>query len=320
MIVWVKSHSSSQHMKGEILSSWKIWDSIRRRQKRTGIRQKTSLSCDIYIDDAFAVSHRAAASNSAITEFVKTCGAGFLLKNEIEYFNKAWEIRRGRFAPYRRRKGSDKIGVLEKLIDKVDKLIVGGAWLYFLKRQVTASANLCASPICSIWRERLRKKPNRKMCSFYCRWIVWLQKSNSRCRSKNMRHQKHAWRLDGTDIGRQQFSVLDALQGVKNYRLERPLACLSLRFQQRNILAGQCRGEFRGASIIGGGDTDTAIHKAGQSAKMSYISPAAARFWNYWKEKLYPELRAGKIREKKMREWIVAGNWKMHNTIADQSR
>ena len=51
--------------------------------------KKLAALCDVYIDDAFAVSHRAAASNTAITQFVKVCAAGFLLKNEIEYFNKA---------------------------------------------------------------------------------------------------------------------------------------------------------------------------------------------------------------------------------------
>jgi phosphoglycerate kinase len=90
--------------------------------------KKLASLCDIYIDDAFAVSHRAAASNSAITEFVQTCGAGFLLKNEIEYFNKAMgNPARPLCAIIGGAKVSDKIGVLEKLIDKVDKLIAA-AW------------------------------------------------------------------------------------------------------------------------------------------------------------------------------------------------
>jgi phosphoglycerate kinase len=55
--------------------------------------------CDIYIDDAFAVSHRAAASNTAITGFVKVCAAGFLLKNEIEYLNKIMVIPYVRWPP-----------------------------------------------------------------------------------------------------------------------------------------------------------------------------------------------------------------------------
>ena len=97
--------------------------------------KKLASLCDIYIDDAFAVSHRAAASNSAITEFVQTCGAGFLLKNEIEYFNKAMgNPARPLCAIIGGAKVSDKIGVLEKLIDKVDKLIVGGGMAFtFLK-------------------------------------------------------------------------------------------------------------------------------------------------------------------------------------------
>ncbi|HOJ43000.1 MAG TPA: phosphoglycerate kinase, partial [Syntrophorhabdaceae bacterium] len=91
--------------------------------------------CDVYVDDAFAVSHRKAASNTAITEFVKVCVAGFLLKSELIYFNKAMnEPVRPLVAIIGGAKVSDKIGVLDKLVEKVDKLIVGGGMAFtFLK-------------------------------------------------------------------------------------------------------------------------------------------------------------------------------------------
>jgi phosphoglycerate kinase len=91
--------------------------------------------CDVYIDDAFAVSHRAAASNSAITEFVPICAAGFLLKNEIEYFNKAMvNPARPLAAIIGGAKVSDKIGLLENLIEKVDKIIIGGGMAFTFLR------------------------------------------------------------------------------------------------------------------------------------------------------------------------------------------
>jgi phosphoglycerate kinase len=72
--------------------------------------------CDVYIDDAFAVSHRKAASNVAITEFVKINAAGFLLKDEIDYFHKAMSNpARPLAAIIGGAKVSDKIGVLEDL-------------------------------------------------------------------------------------------------------------------------------------------------------------------------------------------------------------
>ena len=91
--------------------------------------------CDVYIDDAFAVSHRKAASNVAITEFVKINAAGFLLKDEIDYFNKAMSNpARPLAAIIGGAKVSDKIGVLENLIDTVDRLIIGGGMAFtFLK-------------------------------------------------------------------------------------------------------------------------------------------------------------------------------------------
>ncbi len=82
--------------------------------------------CDVYIDDAFAVAHRKAASNSAITQAVKACAAGFLLKDEIDYFNKAMkDPARPLAAIIGGAKVSDKIGVLENLVDTVNMLIIG---------------------------------------------------------------------------------------------------------------------------------------------------------------------------------------------------
>ncbi len=82
--------------------------------------------CDVYIDDAFAVSHRKAASNVAITEFVKVSAAGFVLKDEIDYFNKAMsKPERPLAAIIGGAKVSDKIGVLETLVDTVNKLFIG---------------------------------------------------------------------------------------------------------------------------------------------------------------------------------------------------
>ena len=91
--------------------------------------------CDVYVDDAFATAHRGHASNAGITEFVKTCAVGMLLKSELDYLKRATENPvRPLVAIIGGAKVSDKIGVLEKLIDKVDKLIIGGGMAFtFLK-------------------------------------------------------------------------------------------------------------------------------------------------------------------------------------------
>ncbi len=90
---------------------------------------------DVYIDDAFATAHRGHASNEAITKFVKECAAGFLLKEEIEYFKKIISNpERPLTAVIGGAKISTKLDVLKNLINKVDYLIIGGGMAFtFLK-------------------------------------------------------------------------------------------------------------------------------------------------------------------------------------------
>ncbi len=157
--------------------------------------------CDIYIDDAFAVSHRAAASNSAITEFVKTCAAGFLLKNEIEYFNKAMvNPARPLVAIIGGAKVSDKIGVLENLIEKVDKLLVGGGMAFtFLKAAgYGIGKSLCEEDMLDLARKITRKSQTKKCAVFIAGRCRDCQKRLSGCRSKSLRHKRNSGRLDGT--------------------------------------------------------------------------------------------------------------------------
>ncbi|MCX8012107.1 MAG: phosphoglycerate kinase, partial [Desulfobacterota bacterium] len=96
------------------------------KNDREFARKLASLA-EIYIDDAFATAHRGHASNAAITEFVKECAAGFLMKNEIEYFRKAMvNPERPLVALLGGAKVSDKLKALENLLEKVDKLLIGG--------------------------------------------------------------------------------------------------------------------------------------------------------------------------------------------------
>jgi len=259
--------------------------------------KKLASLCDIYIDDAFAVSHRAAASNSAITEFVKTCGAGFLLKNEIEYFNKAMgNPARPLCAIIGGAKVSDKIGVLEKLIDKVDKLIVGGGMAFtFLKAAgYGIGKSLCEPDMLDLAR-KITEKAKQKNVQFLLPVDCVVAKSPTAdaevkiCGIKNMPED---WM--GLDIGPATISLFsDALQGVKTIVWNGPLGMFELApFSKGTFALANAVANSGALSIIGGGDTDTAIHKAGQSAKMSYISTGGGAFLELLEGKTLPGIAA----------------------------
>jgi phosphoglycerate kinase len=92
---------------------------------------------DIYVNDAFGTAHRAHASTVGITKFVKQCAAGLLMEKELEYLGKALHNPRRPFvAILGGAKVSDKIGVFQNLLGKVDALLIGGGMAYtFLKPQ-----------------------------------------------------------------------------------------------------------------------------------------------------------------------------------------
>ena len=259
--------------------------------------KKLASLCDIYIDDAFAVSHRAAASNSAITEFVQTCGAGFLLKNEIEYFNKAMgNPARPLCAIIGGAKVSDKIGVLEKLIDKVDKLIVGGGMAFTFLKSVGygIGKSLCEPDMLDLARnitEKARQKNVQFLLPVDC-VIARSATADAEVKVCGIKEIPEDWM--GLDIGPATISLFsDALQGVKTIVWNGPLGMFELAPFNKGTFALAFAVANSGAlSIIGGGDTDTAIHKAGQSAKMSYISTGGGAFLELLEGKTLPGIAA----------------------------
>ena len=259
-------------------------------------RQLASLG-DIYIDDAFAVSHRAAASNSAITEFVKTCAAGFLLKNEVEYFRKAMVNPARPFVTIiGGAKVSDKIGVLEKIIEKVDKLLVGGGMAFtFLKAQGNSiGKSLCEEDMLDVAR-KIMQKAKEKNVQFLLPVDAVIAKSASadaEVKVCGIKEIPPDWM--GLDIGPATISLFsDALQGVKTIVWNGPLGMFELApFSKGTFALANAVANSGALSIIGGGDTDTAVHQAGLSAKMSYMSTGGGAFLELLEGKTLPGIAA----------------------------
>jgi phosphoglycerate kinase len=253
--------------------------------------------CDIYIDDAFAVSHRAAASNSAITQFVQTCAAGFLLKNEVEYFKKAMvNPAKPLVAIIGGAKVSDKIGLLENLIEKVDKLIVGGGMAFtFLKAAgYEIGKSLCEENMLDLAR-KIVEKAKQKNVQFLLPVDAVIAKSATLeaeaivCGVKQIPKD-----MMGLDIGPATISLFsEALQGVKTIVWNGPLGMFELApFSKGTFALANTVANSGALSIIGGGDTDTAIKKAGLSAKMSYISTGGGAFLEWLEGKTLPGIAA----------------------------
>ncbi len=253
--------------------------------------------CDIYIDDAFAVSHRAAASNAAITDYVKTCAAGFLLKNEIEYFKKAIvDPARPVAALIGGAKVSDKIGVLDNLIEKVDKMLVGGAMAFtFLKAQgLNVGKSLCEEEMLDTARKIMQKAKDKNVefvlpVDAICAAAAAADAEFTTCSIKEIPADQM-----GLDIGPATISMFaETLKGVKTIVWNGPMGMFELASFSKGTFALAVVVANSGAlSIIGGGDTETAIKQAGQNTKMSYISTGGGAFLELLEGKTLPGIAA----------------------------
>ena len=253
--------------------------------------------CEVYIDDAFAVSHRAAASNSAITEFVTTCAAGFLLKNEVEYFKKAMvNPAHPLVAIIGGAKVSDKIGLLESLIEKVDKILIGGGMAFTFLRAAgyETGKSLCEEDMLDTARKIVEKAKQKNVQFLLPVDAVIAQATTAETEAKvcSVKEIPKAW--IGLDIGPATISLFsNALQGVKTIIWNGPMGMFELApFSKGTFALAQAVADSGALSIIGGGDTDMAIKKAGMSAKMSYISTGGGAFLEWLEGKTLPGIAA----------------------------
>ena len=253
--------------------------------------------CDIYVDDAFAVSHRAAASNAAITEFVPVCAAGFLLKNEVEYFKKAMvNPAKPLVAMIGGAKVSDKIGLLENLIEKVDKIIIGGGMAFTFLRAAgyETGKSLCEEDMLDTARKIVEKAKQKNVQFLLPVDAVIAQAATAEAEAKVCSVKEIPKEWIGLDIGPATITLFsDALKGVKTVIWNGPMGMFELAPFSRGTFDLAAAVANSGAlSIIGGGDTDTAIKKAGLTSRMSYISTGGGAFLEWLEGKTLPGIAA----------------------------
>ncbi|MCS7281591.1 MAG: phosphoglycerate kinase [Desulfobacterota bacterium] len=259
--------------------------------------QKLARLCDVYVDDAFAVAHRKAASNVGITEFVKVSAAGFLMRNEIEYFKKAMENPiRPLVAIIGGAKVSDKIGVLEKLVEKVDKLLIGGAMAFtFLKAMnMDVGKSLCEDNMIEV-AKKIMAKAKEKQIKFYLPVdVVVAERPSKDAEVKTCPVQEIPKDWMGLDIGPATTMLFsEALQNAKTIVWNGPMGMFELDpFSRGTFAMVMYVANSHALTIVGGGDTDVAIHRAGESYKISYISTGGGAFLELLEGKTLPAIEA----------------------------
>ncbi len=245
---------------------------------------------DVFVNDAFGTAHREAASNVGIAANVSETAAGFLLEKEIKYIGGAVDDPvRPYVAILGGAKVSDKIGVIEALCEKADKILIGGAMMFtFLKALgKNIGASKCEDDKVDLAKELLAKAgsklilPVDAVCAKEFADVKGVVKSVDSLADDDM----------GLDIGPDTLKLFaKELAGAKTVVWNGPMGV----FEMKNYAAGtigvcQLLADLKGANtIIGGGDSAAAAESLGYADKFSHISTGGGASLEYLEGKVLP--------------------------------
>jgi phosphoglycerate kinase len=248
---------------------------------------------DVFVNDAFGTAHRAAASNVGIASNVKETAAGFLLEKEIKFIGGAVDNPvRPYVAILGGSKVSDKIGVIEALLEKADKVLVGGAMMFtFLKAEgYNVGASRCEEQEFVDLAKNLLKKANGKII-LPVDAVVNTKFEDTPGVNKDV--DKFAADDMGLDIGAKTLDVFKKeLAGAKTVVWNGPMGVFEMKNYAKGTI-GVCdllaNLTKEGAStIIGGGDSAAAAEQLGYASKVSHISTGGGASLEYLEGKVLP--------------------------------
>ena len=258
-----------------------------------GFAKELSSCADVFISDAFAVSHRAHASVEAITNFVPVCAAGFLMKKEITSFEAAMTSpKRPLVAVVGGAKVSGKLEVLENLIPKVDAVLIGGGMAFtFLKAQgKEVGKSMVEDDLVETARvvmDKAFEKGVKLLLPVDC-VIAEELKSGVPTQTVPADNMPEGWR--GLDIGPQTVEVFNkAINEAGTIVWNGPMGVFEIdEFSRGTYAIAESIAGASALSVVGGGDSVAALKKSGMQDQVSFVSTAGGAFMEMMEGKTLP--------------------------------
>lgn len=262
-----------------------------------GFAKALASYADVYVNDAFGTAHRAHASTYGITKHIKLSVAGFLMKKEIAYLQKTVANPVRPFvAILGGAKVSGKIGVIENLKDKVDKVIVGGAMAFtFIKAAGLETGNSLVEPEMIDTARRIEQAVRQRGVKFYLPVdFVVAENTNDGAQAKIVTYQEIPKGWVGLDIGPATTRLFtEAIQDAKTIIWNGPMGMFEKDAYSRGTFAiARAVADAYATTIVGGGDTDVAVHRAGVSDSITFISTGGGAALELLEGKELPGLAA----------------------------
>ncbi len=252
---------------------------------------------DIFVNDAFAASHRAHASVAGVPALVPDKCAGFLLQMEMDFFHKAIaEPVRPLMAVVGGSKVSSKLGALQNMLDKVDRMIIGGAMANtFLKSQgIGVGASKTEDDLLETARQLVQMAKKKGVKLYFPVDFVVADRFAPDAVVKNVTAQDIPEGWMALDIGpASTICFQEALADVRTIVWNGPMGAFEMDAFARGTMAMfQAIASSHALSVTGGGDSNAAVKKSGESKNISYMSTGGGAFLQLMEGKSLPGVDA----------------------------
>ncbi len=251
---------------------------------------------DLYVNDAFGTSHRAHASNVGVSTYLPSA-VGFLVEKEVSIMGKALEDPERPFiAILGGAKVSDKIGVIENLMNIVDTIIVGGGMAFtFLKAQgYEIGKSLLEEDKIDLAKELIEKAKEKNVKLMLPVDVVVAKEFKNDTEFKTLSIDSIPKDMMGLDIGEETIKLFsEEIKKAKTIVWNGPMGVFEMEnFAKGTFSIAKAMAESEGITIVGGGDSASAVEKSGYSHKMTHISTGGGASLELLEGKVLPGIAA----------------------------
>lgn len=278
--------------KGQIL----LLENVRFHKEETDndkeFAKELASMAEIYVSDAFGTTHRAHASTAGVAEFLPAV-AGFLIEKELKFLGNAIENPERPFvAILGGAKVSDKIGVIDNLLEKVDTLIIGGgmAYTFFKAQGYEVGASICEVDKLDLAKALMKKAEEKNVKLMLPVDTKIGNPDNPEGESKTVKCNEIPEGWEGFDIGEETINLfIEELKHAKTVFWNGPLGLFEVQqFADGTNSIAKALADIECITIVGGGDSSAALKKAGVEDKMTHISTGGGASLEFLEGKALP--------------------------------
>ncbi|GMH34489.1 hypothetical protein BSKO_02323 [Bryopsis sp. KO-2023] len=269
-------------------------------KNEAGFAEKLASNAELFVNDAFGTAHRAHASTEGVTKFLKPCVSGFLLQKELDYLDGAVTTPVTPFcAIVGGSKVSSKITVIEALLDKVQKIVIGGGMIFtfYKARGLNVGSSLVEEDKLELAKELEEKAKAKGVELILPTDVIVADKFAADAEAKVVSVDAIPDGWMGLDIGPESTKMIqEALSDCKTIVWNGPMGVFEFeKFAAGTLGVATTLAELTGkgaTTIIGGGDSVAAVEQAGLGDKMSHISTGGGASLELLEGKVLPGVAA----------------------------